>query len=69
MHPKTRVKNAEGTSIGQFEVIAPNPLMVPDTLNQAFGRRVIVAKDSVLSQPPLRIAILACERHDLILNL
>ena len=40
------MKNADGLSVGGFELVAAQALMLPDGLEQTFGRRIIfVAQD------------------------
>ena len=41
---KSGVKNADAFSIGGFQLTALEPLVLPDCLQQAFGRKMLVAQ-------------------------
>jgi hypothetical protein len=55
---KTRMKNSHGLAVQRSQLMAEEPLVLPDRLQQALGRNVVAfaqGADATVAQPPLRI--------------
>ena len=60
------VKNADGVAVGGFEPVALQPLMLPDGLEQAFGRQSVVVMQlggRRELRPPDGVEIFGCREH------
>jgi len=63
---ETGVQHAHARAPGGLELVAPEALMLPDGLQQAFGRRIIfVAQDirRAATQAPVGVKIFRRRRH------
>ena len=63
---KTGMQNADGSAIGGLELVALQPLVAPDGLEQAFRRRrIFVAQDlrQAEARAPVGVKIVSGRRH------
>lgn len=63
--PETRMQHAHRPAIGELQFIAKNALMMPDVLEQRFGRRILIPQRSkwLKRRAPLEIELRAGRKH------